>query len=450
MLNYKYKSYRVVDNSFEYVEMINGKEVNHVIPLMIDRKINPLASEIVNEINKTNTLIKEMSKKAMKKLNKDEILKLTDFYKRVKSPTEIYDIISEYLSAINDGKSFYKHVLERDITISYDEIDDSKKYRTHDIDKMDEIEHVLYLSLDKTEDILTLASLFEKKCKEKNIPYKFKINTELEDVIIPFIIYSDIEHLLEYVNILKEIEKENPTLLMNSVPMLTGRIDDFIGYANVNEFSALSYFKERANLIDRVVDKSLLDYFKQNKDVVLNDKEPENLASLVASNVSENIGNLYNAATLVERKILQGELYRFILENMDYILNDKNRGAIFSKTVPVAMVSPSKVEIIDTKKRFIITQSDILKVLKNKYKQITEGKNSGDDFKKIFEENLKKELEKNGIDIEKMCFDEETKEEFKSMDIVLENRKAIKDLEQVKSNLNSDLLGNENIQKKPL
>ena len=184
--------------------------------------------------------------------------------------------------------------------------------------------------------------------------------------------------------------------------------------------------------------------------MVLNDKEPENLASLVASNVSENIGNLYHVATLVERKILQGEIYRFILENMDYILNDKNRGAIFSKTFPVAMVSSSKVDIVNKRRRFIITQSDILKVLKNKYKQITEGKNSGDDFKKIFEENLKKELEKKGIDIEKMCFDEETKEEFKSMDIVLENRKAIKDLEQVKSNLNSDLLGNENIQKKPL
>lgn len=450
MLNYKYKSYRVVDNSFEYVEMINGKEVNHVIPLMIDRKINPLASEIVNEINKTNTLIKEMAKKAIKKLSDGAILTLTDFYERVKSPVKIYDIITEYFSAINRGKSFYKHALERNTSISYDEIDDSEKYRSHDIDKMNEIEHALYLNASWTEDILTLKSLFEKKCKEKNIPYKFRINTELEDTIIPFIIYSDTKHLLEYINILKEIDKENPTIVMDCIPMLAGRIDDLIGYANVDESSTLSYFKERASLIDRVVDKSLLDYFKQNKDVVLNDKEPENLASLVASNVSENIGNLYHVATLVERKILQGEIYRFILENMDYILNDKNRGAIFSKTFPVAMVSSSKVDIVNKRRRFIITQSDILKVLKNKYKQITEGKNSGDDFKKIFEENLKKELEKKGIDIEKMCFDEETKEEFKSMDIVLENRKAIKDLEQVKSNLNSDLLGNENIQKKPL
>ena len=75
MLDYKYKSYCVIGKIFKYVEMVDGREVHKSIPLLIDGKINPKTEEIVNEINRINSIIEDMSKKAKKALTPKEEIK---------------------------------------------------------------------------------------------------------------------------------------------------------------------------------------------------------------------------------------------------------------------------------------------------------------------------------------------------------------------------------------
>lgn len=94
------------------------------------------------------------------------------------------------------------------------------------------ITHRLYINVDSF-DVYELATLFLKKCLNKNIPYYFKFDRHAAraDTLV---IYSSDEHLMDYISFLKEIKRENPNLIsrIGKPPLLTGNIDNWIGYGS--------------------------------------------------------------------------------------------------------------------------------------------------------------------------------------------------------------------------
>lgn len=130
MLNYTYKSYRVIGDKFTYIEVIDGREVHKAIPLRINGEINPKTIEIVNEINRVNSLINDMTKKAKKALmpkpekketptkteTKKEDTPLKDFYERLKNPLDdpeiINNLIRVYSLSTNNLGGFYGRLSE--------------------------------------------------------------------------------------------------------------------------------------------------------------------------------------------------------------------------------------------------------------------------------------------------------------------------------------------------
>ena len=93
------------------------------------------------------------------------------------------------------------------------------------------IEHRLYINTDSI-SLYKIINLFMSECSKKGIPFYFKFDNSsgFRDDSIP--IYSSTEHLLDYIEILNNIKKNNPDLNFYNPPLLTGKINGFIGYGS--------------------------------------------------------------------------------------------------------------------------------------------------------------------------------------------------------------------------
>ena len=134
------------------------------------------------------------------------------------------------------------------------------------IEELNDIKHRLYLNL-SNEDIHRMATLFINECREKGIPYYFKIalNTSRDDSII---IYSSDELLESYIIILNEIVKKHPGIEYNSFnpPLLTGKINNWIGYGEEPANTIDSYNESRYFPIIFAIKKTYKDWLNRYKD----------------------------------------------------------------------------------------------------------------------------------------------------------------------------------------
>lgn len=94
---------------------------------------------------------------------------------------------------------------------------------------MDEVKHRLYLNMDNDYSYIFAQQLI-RRCEEKSLPYQFKFSdTSKRDD--SFVVYSDDEHLYDYVEILKEFEKDKEfTSHVQKPTILVAPLDDYIGY----------------------------------------------------------------------------------------------------------------------------------------------------------------------------------------------------------------------------
>ena len=117
-------------------------------------------------------------------------------------------------------------------------------------------EHRLYINTD-SKCLYKIINLFIKKCLQRQIPFyfKFALDDGSRDDTIP--IYSDSENLLNYIEILKEIKREHPEIDFYEPPLLTGKIDGFIGYGSEPDEKVIgkkdSFNNLRANLIEKTI-----------------------------------------------------------------------------------------------------------------------------------------------------------------------------------------------------
>lgn len=129
------------------------------------------------------------------------------------------------------------------------------------------IHHRLYLNCQNSDIDFIIRRLLEK-FKEKSLSYNLKFDTSEVARDDKIIIYTDTFHLLDYIEILKEFEREYPEIMKRTPnpPILVGKIDQWIGYGDEPEYEAESYNDLRTRLFyDTITDQTLTR--------IINDKE---------------------------------------------------------------------------------------------------------------------------------------------------------------------------------
>lgn len=127
-------------------------------------------------------------------------------------------------------------------------------------------EHKLYINTDGVEDCV--VEMFVLECIKKGLPYyvKYSPNISRDDMIV---IYSDGEHLNDYIKILDTIFKDNPWLAphMCEPPVLTGKIGDYIGYGSEPTTKGESYHQKRARIIEDALKDNLYMWYLKYMDI---------------------------------------------------------------------------------------------------------------------------------------------------------------------------------------
>ena len=256
---------------YKKLVQVNYKEKKYKDINMEDK--DRLVSQIFNDWKKDLTL--NIKDDEIKKYNKDfpylrEFLKNTPY---VKSAKEFFKIqrkvdVDEQLETIYSKYTPFSHG-ESWTYISHNSINPSK-YKKFIVD------HRLYLNTENI-DTYKVMELFRNKCKERELDYHFKFSDigNRDDTIV---IYSDDKKLSKYLEILEEIKKEEPEIVKRAQtpPMLTGKIDGWIGYGsepkldedgkNTNSFNSV-----RSGIIQNAISKETIKWIRENKELTKED-----------------------------------------------------------------------------------------------------------------------------------------------------------------------------------
>ena len=189
-------------------------------------------------------------------------LKKLDKLDKDSKKTELTDIYQDYAAFFPGDTWTY---------ITYNNINPSK-YKKFIVD------HRLYLNTE-TIDTYKVMELFRDKCKERELNYLFKY-AEKGDRDDTIVIYSDDRKLSDYIEILEEIKKEEPEIVKRAKtpPMLTGKIDGWIGYGseppldedgkNTNSFNNV-----RSGIIQNAISKETIKWIRENKELTKKESE---------------------------------------------------------------------------------------------------------------------------------------------------------------------------------
>ena len=300
---------------------------------------------------------------------------------------------------------------------SWHHIDSSElSFHTH---RRPPIEHRLYLNSESV-DTFDIATLFTDKCMARGIPfyYKFDDFANRDDSLV---IYSSSKYLKYYIEILREIKKENPELCSRlcDPPSMTGKIDGWIGYGSEPERGSngdLRSFNEvRSKAIDRALEKTTNEWIFRNvnKRVRQGNRETT-IGEIIESRIVNSLYNVYykrlndyksrgNASAfyelygLVEDDFTSGNfrnlLYYNIHQNFNSIIN---RGVQNSSSSPTITIHTRENKIIH------IYYSNYEAQFK---KMGSEIRRNDPSYKRSLKKNIEAEFQREGIDIKKSCFD---------------------------------------------
>ena len=300
---------------------------------------------------------------------------------------------------------------------SWHHIDSSElSFHTH---RRPPIEHRLYLNSESV-DTFDIATLFTDKCMARGIPfyYKFDDFANRDDSLV---IYSSSKYLKYYIEILREIKKENPELCSRlcDPPSMTGKIDGWIGYGSEPERGSngdLRSFNEvRSKAIDRALERTTHEWIFRNvnKRVRQGNRETT-IGEIIESRIVNSLYNVYykrlndyksrgNASAfyelygLVEDDFTSGNfrnlLYYNIHQNFNSIIN---RGVQNSSSSPTITIHTRENKIIH------VYYSNYEAQFK---KMGSEIRRNDPSYKRSLKKNIEAEFQREGIDIKKSCFD---------------------------------------------
>lgn len=210
-----------------------------------------------------------------------------------------------------------------------------------DTEFLGEIDHRLYINLDSRE-IESIVLLFIDNCFKRKIPFylKYDSNADRDDSLV---IYSDTVHLASYINILKTIKEQYSGIRVYYPPVITGRIDEWIGYGaepNKND----SFHGKRSEVIKEGIINSLISWVNLHRETLIDvngksikvqDFVVDNIINKIFIRIKDEIetykgmGNnfYFNKCGLNESDITSSYLFKIIFNFVMYVitnLNDNN------------------------------------------------------------------------------------------------------------------------------
>ncbi len=201
-------------------------------------------------------------------------INLTDIIKGVKQPTFDDEMITQLIEGMNVWSNYY-HFIQDQNAISNDsgEIDREAEQelwrkKAPGENQKDVFRHMgssqninycfsrLYVNCSK-EDLMQLAHLITDKCSEQELPLYFKYSSDNSKRSDQLVVYSNLENLSDYIQILQEIGQEYPEIIerCGKPPLLTGTIDDWIGIGDEPTVKDASFTEIRANVIQDVLSR---------------------------------------------------------------------------------------------------------------------------------------------------------------------------------------------------
>lgn len=394
---------------YKKLVQVNYKEKKYKDINMEDK--DRLVSQIFNDWKKDLTL--NIKDDEIKKYNKDfpylrEFLKNTPY---VKSAKEFFKIqrkvdVDEQLETIYSKYTPFSHG-ESWTYISHNSINPSK-YKKFIVD------HRLYLNTENI-DTYKVMELFRNKCKERELDYHFKFsdNGDRDDTIV---IYSDDKKLSKYLEILEEIKKEEPEIVKRAQtpPMLTGKIDGWIGYGsepkldedgkNTNSFNSV-----RSGIIQNAISKETIKWIRENKELTKEDTGlNEYLTKQIYDDIIKDKYRMYKSVYEPEfqEKILK-KLENDIAKNKSEILEGRFDG-----------IKEFNIDDINIE----VDSEMIQRAFRPFSKKILKTDSS---FLEKVRAGIKEEGLANGIDSEKFCFDIDKRDKLFNEDKTNEILKTI-------------------------
>lgn len=196
-------------------------------------------------------------------------LDLTEIIKGVKQPTLDDEMLKLLIQGLESGTSFYNFIQKQNgivTTTSQIDMDAEQELwqkKAPGYKQGDDFRHMgytgdidyafsrLYVNCDKC-DLMELANLFTDKCFSQEMPVYFKYAINNVNRTDQMVIYSNLDNLSDYIAILQEIAQENPDIKKRCglPPLLTGKIDEWIGIGDEPTVTDTSYTEIRANIIE--------------------------------------------------------------------------------------------------------------------------------------------------------------------------------------------------------
>lgn len=130
-------------------------------------------------------------------------------------------------------------------------------------------EHILFVNVSENQTY-NFAKMFVDMCDEEKLPYDFKfiLAGSRDD---GFQIYTDSEHLVDFINIVEAIKEKYPSLIDKNkdMPLLTGKFSDGLSYGTYDkqekDLPYQDYFQLRSNIIALSINSATVDYIRKNK-----------------------------------------------------------------------------------------------------------------------------------------------------------------------------------------
>lgn len=208
----------------------------------------------------SNIDLKDIISKVEQPAFDDEMIKkLVEGIEQISSTMSFYDYIQKQ-TAIEDNIGVIDKEVEQELWNEKKPGFDQKGQFRH-MGSPNDIGYVmsrLYINCNK-QDLMQLAKLFVDKCNEREIPNYFKYCSNKSNRSDQMVIYSNLKELGNYIQILQEIGKENPEIIerCGKPPLLTGKIDKWIGIGDEPLIRGSSFTGERSDVIEDVLKKNI-------------------------------------------------------------------------------------------------------------------------------------------------------------------------------------------------
>ena len=259
-----------VINYFLNVYLNKGNLYEAAIKANSKNKINEGFYSVSNR-DKLYTNLFNLWKKSILGLSKEEIKRMVDYNIVGNDFFKLKDLIENGIS-INSRDEYFRLVQKEKLlekygwhNFGYGEWIHINSYDlTYGISEKFETEHRLYLNPSPT-DTDYIVNNFIYECAKMNIPFYLKYDSygDRDDTIV---IYSNTQNLENYISILNDILKKHPDIKerLSKPPVLSGKINEVIGYGSQESNARTSFNKKRTDIIQRSIEEALFSVLKKD------------------------------------------------------------------------------------------------------------------------------------------------------------------------------------------